>query len=82
MFNIITNMKLIVIIISHAFINPCSNIASRDGHRARDIINYSIIINMYFNHSSHITRKRWNKIMKITNSNQTKSNEKGKKMNE
>ena len=84
-FNIInkmSRMKLIIIIISLAFINPCSNIASKDGHRPREIINYYITINMYFNHSSYITRKRWNKIMKITNGNVTKSHEKGRKTKE
>ena len=37
---------------------------------------------MYFNHPSHISRKRWNKLMKITNGNQTKPHNNNKKVKE
>ena len=33
---------------------------------------------MYFNYNSHITRKRWNKLMKIKNGNQAPNNKENK----
>ena len=68
-----TRMKLIIIIMLTGYAYPCRNIAYRESTRPREIIPYAIIINMYFNHQSHIARKRWNKLMKITNGNQTKT---------
>ena len=66
----------IIIIILVGFIAPCENVNYRNTQYPRIIIHYKLMINMYFNHESHITRKRWNKLMKIKNGNHLNSNKK------
>ena len=69
-------IKIIIIIILIGYIAPCENVNYRNAQRPRIIIHYNLPINMYFNHDSHITRKRWNKLMKMKNGNHENNNNK------
>ena len=55
---------------------PCKNISFGESACPHMMVSHPVIINMYFNHNSYITRKRWNKIMKMTNGNQPPNNKK------
>ena len=52
------------------FLISCDNINHKRSAHPQRVVSYNIIINIYFNYNSHITRKRWNKLMKIKNGNQ------------
>ena len=69
-------MKIIIIIIIFGYIAPCENVNQCNTQRPRVIIHYNLPINMYFNHDLHITRKRWNKLMKMRNGNHMTNNNK------
>ena len=69
-------IKLLVIIVI-GFLAPCDNVNYRNSQKPRIIIHYKLLINMYFNHNSHLTHKQWNKLMKIKNGNHVNRNNKG-----
>ena len=65
-------IKILIFIILIGYIAPCENINYRYTQYPRIIVHYNLIINMYFNHESHITRK----LMKMKNGNHTNNNKK------
>ena len=70
--NIFTKIMILMIIIGYTA--PCVNVNQGKSQRPRTIIHFNIPINLYFNRDSHITRKRWNKLIKMKNGNCTINN--------
>ena len=67
-------IKIIIIMVLIGYTVPCVNVNQGKSQRPRIIIQVYIPYSVFNNKKSHITRKRWNKLIKIKNGNSDTNN--------